>query len=189
MFLRNFDKWDSWYFKNSISCSLFLVSTSLLSLFLFSIASILDFNSITLFSSFVFLDSRSSIFLSKSALPCSACNYFLIAKVTELIIKIENKIILPLIKCLIGGDCHLYFISDSQKKETSFRFAQSNLSNDFIKTLREELFSDRAYSTFSSLSLHQLLIKHLSQSSYVNSGSWLMTNVLNIVFCCKIFKN
>ena len=82
--LRNLERWASWYLRNSTSCSLFLISTSFLSLFLFSMASILDFSSCTLFSSFVFLLSNYSIVFSKSAFPCSACNCFLMAKVTEL---------------------------------------------------------------------------------------------------------
>lgn len=179
MLLRNLLKWVSWYLRNSISCSLFFASTSFLSLFLFSMASIFDLSSMTLFSSFVFFDSSSSIFFSKSALPCSAWSYFLIAKVTELNWILIWILILPLIESLIGSDCHLDFISDSQKKETSLRFIESYLSDDFIETLREKFFSHGTNAALSCLAFHQLLIKHFSQASNINSSSFLVRNVLD----------
>lgn len=183
MLLRNLDKWVSWYLRNSISCSLFLVSTSLLSLFLFSIASILDLSSMTLFSSLVFLDSSSSIFFSRSAFPCSAYNYFLIAKVTELhatIIYHSTKV--PLVECLIGSNSHFNFISDSEQQQTAFRFVKSDLSDNLIEALGEELFSDGTNAALACLSLHQFLVQHFSQSCNVYSCSLLMTHILNVVF-------
>jgi len=80
---KNFVRCTSWYFRNSTSISLFFYSTSFLSLFLFSIASIFDLSSDTLFSNLVFLCSSCSIVFSRSAFPCSAWSCFLMAKVTD----------------------------------------------------------------------------------------------------------
>ena len=86
-----------------------------------------------------------------------------------------------LIQCLVCGNCHFDFISNSQKKNTSFWLMKSYLSNDFIKRLAKKFFSNWANTTFSCLSFHELLIKHFSKSGNVNSGSWLVANVLNEV--------
>ena len=99
-YFKNLVKCSSWYFKKSTSCSLFLASTSFLSLFLLSIASIFDLSSETLFSSLVFLCSNSSMVFSKSAFPCSAWSYFLMAKVTELWYKVWYAAMVILISSL-----------------------------------------------------------------------------------------
>ena len=67
-----------------------------------------------------------------------------------------------LVKGLVSSYSHLDFISHSKQKQTSFWLAKCNLSDDFVKALGEELFSDRADSTLSGLSFHEFLIKHFS---------------------------
>ena len=94
----------------------------------------------------------------------------------------HGKCYRALIKCLIRSDCHFDFISDSQKKKTSFWLTKSYLSDNFIEALRKEFFSYWANTTFSGLSFHEFLIEHLSESCNVHSWSWLMTNILNEVF-------
>ena len=74
-----------------------------------------------------------------------------------------------LIKSLIGSDCHLDLISDSEKKQASLWLAQSNLPDNLIKALRKELLSDWADTALSGLPLHELLIEHLSEPGHVNS--------------------
>ena len=86
-----------------------------------------------------------------------------------------------LIKCLISSYCHFNFISYSEQQESSFWFTQCNLPDNLIKTLRKQFLPYWTNSTFSSLSLHKLLIKHFSEPSYINSWSWLMTNILDEV--------
>ena len=87
-----------------------------------------------------------------------------------------------LIKCLICLYGHSDFISYSQQQKTSFWFSKSNLSNNFIETLGEKFFSYWTDSTFSGLSLHKFLIEHFSKSGYINSGSCLMANILDVMF-------
>ena len=67
-----------------------------------------------------------------------------------------------LVKGLVSSYSHLDFISHSKQKQTSFWLAKCNLSDDFVKALGEELFSDRADSTLSGLSFHEFLIEHFS---------------------------
>ena len=87
-----------------------------------------------------------------------------------------------LIKCLICLYGHSDFVSYSQQKKTSFWFSKSNLSDDFIETLGEKFFSYWTDSTFSGLSLHKFLIEHFSKSGDIDSGCWLMADVLNVMF-------
>ena len=93
---------------------------------------------------------------------------------------------LPLIECLIRGDCHHDLVPDTEQKETSFRQIERNLTDDLIEALREKLLSDRADSTFSSLALHKLLVKHFSQTSYINSAGWLMAHILDPVLAYTV---
>ena len=83
---------------------------------------------------------------------------------------------------MISSNGHYNLITYSEKKKASFRLTKSNLSDDFIEALREEFLSYRTNSTLSGLSFHQFLIEHLSQTGYVYSWGWLMTNVLNEMF-------
>jgi len=87
-----------------------------------------------------------------------------------------------LVQSLISSNGHLDLISDSEEEKATLRLIQSHLSDDLVKALGEELFSDGTDTALSGLTLHQLLVQHLSQSCYINSSSFLMTNVLNVVF-------
>jgi len=86
-----------------------------------------------------------------------------------------------LIQGLVSSNRHLDLVSHSKKKKSSLWLAESYLSNDFIEALREKLLSDRTDATFSGLPFHELLIEHLSKPSNINSRSWLMADVLNVV--------
>ena len=74
-----------------------------------------------------------------------------------------------LIEGLVGGNCHLDFVTDSEQKETAFRLRQSNLSDNLIEALGEKLFADWADSRLTCLALHQLLVEHFTETCYINS--------------------
>lgn len=82
---------------------------------------------------------------------------------------------------MIGSDGHLDFISDSQEEDTALGFSQSNLTDNLIEALGEELFSDRADTALTGLTLHQFLIKSLSEAGNIDSRGLLVGNVFNEV--------
>ena len=47
-----------------------------------------------------------------------------------------------LIEGLVGGNCHLDFVTDSEQKETALGLRQGYLSDNFIEALGEKLFAD-----------------------------------------------
>lgn len=86
-----------------------------------------------------------------------------------------------LVESLVGGNSHFDFITDTEEEKSALWQIQSDLTDDLIETLGEELLTDWANTTLTSLSLHKFLVEHLSKSGYINSGSWLMTNILNVM--------
>ena len=86
-----------------------------------------------------------------------------------------------LVKGLVSGDSHFDLISNSKQQQSSLWLAKCNLSDNLVKALRKQFFSDRTNSTLSGLSLHELLVKHFPQSGNIDSGSWLVAHVLDVV--------
>lgn len=86
-----------------------------------------------------------------------------------------------LVEGLISRDGHLDFVTDSKQKKTSFGLRKGDLSDDLIEALREKLLSNWTNAALTSLSFHEFLIKLFSQSSNINTGSWLVGNILNVV--------
>lgn len=86
-----------------------------------------------------------------------------------------------LIQGLVGSDRHLDLVSDPDKEQASFWLAQSHLSDDLIKALGEKFLSDWADAAFASLSLHQLLVKHLTKTCHIDSSGLLVARILNVV--------
>ena len=106
------------------------------------------------------------------------------AKVTELKfiqISYERVCYLPLVKGLVGGNGHHDFITDTEEEKTSLGQVKSNLTDDLIKALGEELLTDGANATLSSLTFHKLLVEHFSESGHIDSGGGLVANVLDEV--------
>ena len=61
---------------------------------------------------------------------------------------------------------------------------KADLTDDFVKTLREKLLSNWANATLTSLPFHELLVKHLTQTSNINTAGGLVANVLDPVLAC-----
>jgi hypothetical protein len=89
---------------------------------------------------------------------------------------------------LVGCDRHFYFISDSKQKQTAFFFAERYLADDLIKALRKKLLSHWTDAAFTSLSFHQLLVKHLTKLCNVNSGCRVVADILDVVLAYQPFQ-
>ena len=93
---------------------------------------------------------------------------------------------LPLIERLVGSDGHHDLVANAEEKKSALGQVQGDLADDLIEALGEELLTDGADATLSSLTLHKLLIKHFSQSGDIDSRGGLMTHILNPVLACII---
>ena len=86
---------------------------------------------------------------------------------------------LPLVKGLIGSDGHLNLVTDSEEEKSTLWQIQSDLTNDLVEALGEELLTNGANATLSGLALHELLVEHFSESSHIDSRSWLVAHILD----------
>ena len=86
-----------------------------------------------------------------------------------------------LVECLVSGDGHHDFVTDTEEKQTTLWQVQRHLTNDLIKALGEELLTDWADATLPSLTLHKLLVKHFTQSRDIDSRGGLMAHILDPV--------
>ena len=87
---------------------------------------------------------------------------------------------------MVGGDSHHDLVTNTEEEQSALGQVESDLTDDFIEALGEELLTDGANATLSSLTFHKLLIKHFSQSGDIDSRGGLMTHILNPVFACTI---
>ena len=85
------------------------------------------------------------------------------------------------IEGLVSLDVGVDVAFDSQEKKTAFRHVKSDLADDLLEALLEEFLTHRADALFTSLPLHQLLVKHLTKTSNIDSGSWLRASLLHPV--------
>jgi hypothetical protein len=90
-----------------------------------------------------------------------------------------------LVESLVCGDGHLDLISDSKQQKASLWLTQSYLSDDLVEALGEKFFSNWADAALACLTLHQLLIEHLAETSHVDTGCLLMGDVLDVVLACR----
>ena len=87
-----------------------------------------------------------------------------------------------LVECLICSDGHLDLIPNPEEQKPTLRLVQADLSDDLIEALREKFLPNWADAALSCLSLHELLVEHLSEASNIHSRGRLVTHVLNVMF-------
>ena len=87
----------------------------------------------------------------------------------------HRAVIQGLVGLNVGVDVSL----DAQKEKTALWHVQSDLADDLLKALLEEFLTNGADATLTSLPLHELLIEHLSEARYIDSGSRLRAGLLH----------
>ena len=60
-----------------------------------------------------------------------------------------------------------------------------DLADNFFEALLEKFFAYRADTAFACLALHQLLVKHFSQTGNIDPRGWLWASFLHPVFAYK----
>ena len=59
------------------------------------------------------------------------------------------------------------------------------MADDLLKALLEKLFTHGANATFSGLSLHELLVEHLTKAGHIDAIGDLGGGLLHPVFACE----
>lgn len=78
---------------------------------------------------------------------------------------------------MVRLDCHLDFVTDTNKKEASFSTVDSDLTDEFIEALGEELFSEGANTGLTRLTSLNASIELVLQIDNVNLGGGLGRHV------------
>ena len=78
---------------------------------------------------------------------------------------------------LVGRDSHLDFVTDAHQQEASLSTVDDDLTNEFVKALREELFTMGADASLTSLASLNGSIKMVLKVDNVNLGGGLWRNV------------
>jgi hypothetical protein len=91
-----------------------------------------------------------------------------------------------LVQCLVGCNRHPDFIANTKKEEAALRAVDSHLTNELVKALRVELFTDRADPSLPGLTLHQTLIQRLLKLNHIETCRRLVGDILDEVL--RIFN-
>ena len=83
------------------------------------------------------------------------------------------------IQGLVSLYCHFNFIADSDQKEATLGTVDGHFSDELIKRLRIEFFSDRANTGFTDLTLIKLLVKLFLKCNYIHTCGRYGANVLH----------
>lgn len=78
---------------------------------------------------------------------------------------------------MVGLDCHFDFITHTNEQEAPFSTVDSDLTNQFVEALSEELFTEGAETGLARLAVLNLVVELVLQVQHVNCGGRLWGDV------------
>ena len=85
------------------------------------------------------------------------------------------------VECHIGSIRLFDIITNTKEQKATLGLIECHLTDNFVEALSEQLFTNGAESSLACLSLQKFLVEHLSEASDIDSGGWLVTDLLREV--------